>query len=64
MATAIQHDTNLVIPSLDLVLAPNVPQEVTESQGHVLEALGVSVTYDPLPALAPAPETATHPEED
>lgn len=44
---AIQHDTNLVVPELDLVLPPGVEVPVTAKQADALRKLGVTILPDP-----------------
>lgn len=47
MPRAIQHDTILNLPHLDLVLNPGEAITVTTQQAAALEKLGVTIIPDP-----------------
>lgn len=59
MPRAIQHDTILNLPGLDLVLYPGEAAPVTLEQATQLEALGVTILPDSpaKPPLPPAPNS-------
>lgn len=49
MPRAIQYDSILNVPELDLVLAPGVEVPVTPKQAAALQKLGATILPDPKP---------------
>lgn len=64
MPRAIQHDSILNVPDLDLVLMPGEEQPVTQQQAAALEQLGVTILPDaPKPKATPMPPAPALSEE-